>query len=123
MAKRIYKAYRTLLGSPCWQRIYNLGARPQRLLWASTGAKDPKVSYDLYIKSLAAPLSVNTMPESTLKAFAEHGAIGTLLRKNIWRRGVADVLARSVAALEPDDVVLGGRNVKHLRSYLQGASR
>ena len=79
MAKRIYKAYRTTLSSPRWQRIYNLGARPQRLLWASTGTKDPKASDALYIKSLAAPLTVNTMPESTLKAFAEHGAIGTLL--------------------------------------------
>ena len=79
MAKRIYRAYRTLLGSPRWQRIYNLGARPQRLLWASTGTKDPKASDVLYIKSLAAPLTVNTMPESTLKAFAEHGVIGTPL--------------------------------------------
>jgi transaldolase len=79
MAKRIYKAYRTVLSSPRWQRIYNLGARPQRLLWASTGTKDPKASDVLYIKSLAAPLTVNTMPESTLKAFAEHGAIGALL--------------------------------------------
>ncbi|HWF45819.1 MAG TPA: transaldolase family protein, partial [Bryobacteraceae bacterium] len=79
MAKRIYKAYRSLLSSPRWQRVYNLGARPQRLLWASTGTKDPKASDVLYIKSLAAPLTVNTMPEGTLKAFAEHGAIGTLL--------------------------------------------
>jgi transaldolase len=79
MAKRIYKAYRTLLSSPRWQRIYNVGARPQRLLWASTGTKDPKASDVLYIKSLAAPFTVNTMPESTLKAFAEHGAIGTPL--------------------------------------------
>lgn len=79
VAKRTYKAYRTLLSSPRWQRVYNLGARPQRLLWASTGTKDPKASDVLYIKSLAAPLTVSTMPESTLKAFAEHGAIETLL--------------------------------------------
>jgi transaldolase len=79
IAKRIYKAYRTLLGSPRWQRIYNLGARPQRLLWASTGTKDPKASDVLYVKALAAPFTVNTMPEGTLKAFAEHGAIGTPL--------------------------------------------
>jgi transaldolase len=77
MAKRTYKAYRTLLSSARWQRAYNLGARPQRLLWASTGTKDPKASDVLYIKSLAAPFTVNTMPESTLKAFAEHGTIGT----------------------------------------------
>lgn len=79
IAKRTYKAYRTLLSSPRWQRSYNLGARPQRLLWASTGTKDPKASDVLYIKSLAAPLTVNTMPEGTLKAFEEHGAIGRLL--------------------------------------------
>src|SRR5882757_8605001 len=73
IAKRTYKAYRSLLSSPRWQRVYNLGARPQRLLWASTGTKDPKASDVLYIKSLAAPLTVNTMPEGTLKAFADHG--------------------------------------------------
>ena len=76
MAKRTYKAYRTLLSSPRWQRAYNLGARPQRLLWASTGTKDPKASDVLYIKALAAPFTVNTMPEATLKAFADHGQLG-----------------------------------------------
>ena len=74
IAKRTYKAYRELLGSPRWQRVYNAGARPQRLLWASTGTKDPKASDILYIKALAAPFTVNTMPEGTLKAFADHGA-------------------------------------------------
>ena len=73
IAKRTYKAYRELLGSPRWERIYNAGARPQRLLWASTGTKDPKVSDVLYIETLAAPFTVNTMPESTLKALADHG--------------------------------------------------
>src|SRR6202051_4472344 len=68
IAKRTYKACRTLLSSPRWQRAYNAGAHPQRLLWASTGTKDPKVSDILYIKALAAPLTVNTMPEGTLKA-------------------------------------------------------
>ncbi len=79
MAKRTYKTYRSLLGSPRWQRIYNAGARPQRLLWASTGTKDPKASDVLYIKTLAAPFTVNTMPEGTLKALADHGAIGDLI--------------------------------------------
>src|SRR6266446_5031142 len=63
IAKRTYKAYRTLLGSPRWQRVFNEGARPQRLLWASTGTKDPGASDVLYVKSLAAPFTVNTMPE------------------------------------------------------------
>jgi transaldolase len=73
IAKRIYKAYNELLASPRWQRAYNFGARPQRLLWASTGTKDPKASDTLYIRALAAPFTVNTMPEATLKALADHG--------------------------------------------------
>ena len=79
MAKRTYKAYRDLLGSPRWERIYNAGARPQRLLWASTGTKDPKASDVLYIKSLAAPFTVNTMPEGTLKALADHGDLSEIM--------------------------------------------
>ncbi len=79
IAERTYKAYRKLLSSPRWERVYNEGARPQRLLWASTGTKDPKASDILYIKALAAPFTVNTMPESTLKAFAEHGEVGPIL--------------------------------------------
>jgi transaldolase len=79
IAKRTYKACRSLLGSPRWQRAYNAGARPQRLLWASTGTKDPQASDILYIKALAAPFTVNTMPEGTLKALAEHGQLGESL--------------------------------------------
>jgi transaldolase len=79
MAKRTYKAYRELLGSPRWERIYNAGARPQRLLWASTGTKDPKAPDVLYIKSLAAPFTVNTMPEGTLKALADHGDLSEIM--------------------------------------------
>jgi len=79
IAKRTYKACRTLLSSPRWQRAYNAGAHPQRLLWASTGTKDPKASDILYIKALAAPLTVNTMPEGTLKALADHGELGAML--------------------------------------------
>jgi len=79
MAKRTYKAYRALLDSPRWQRAFNAGARPQRLLWASTGTKDPSASDILYIRALAAPFTVNTMPEGTLKALADHGALGGML--------------------------------------------
>jgi transaldolase len=79
MAGRIYKACHDLLNSPRWQRAFNSGARPQRLLWASTGTKDPKASDVLYIKALAAPLTVSTMPEGTVKALADHGEIGPLL--------------------------------------------
>jgi transaldolase len=80
IAKRTFKAYRDLLSSERWQRAYNFGARPQRLLWASTGTKDPKASDTLYIKSLAAPFTVNTMPEATLKAFGDHGEGPTALK-------------------------------------------
>jgi transaldolase len=79
MAKRTYKAYRDLLASDRWLRLLNVGARSQRLLWASTGTKDPKASDVLYVKSLAAPHSVNTMPEKTLLALADHGDIGAML--------------------------------------------
>ena len=82
MAKRIYKAYRSLLSSPRWQRVYNAGARPQRLLWASTGTTDPTASDVLYIKSLAAPFTVNTIPEPTLNALADHGELSGLLPAN-----------------------------------------
>jgi len=79
VAKRTYKAYLGLLGSPRWMRAYNAGARPQRLLWASTGTKDPKASDVLYVKALAAPFTVNTMPEGTLKALADHGDVGATI--------------------------------------------
>jgi transaldolase len=76
IAQQVYAAYRVLLNDPRWQRIFNLGARPQRLLMASTGTKDPKLQDTFYVQSLAAPLTVNTMPDATLKAFADHGEVG-----------------------------------------------
>ncbi len=79
ISKRTYRAYQTMLASPRWQRAYNCGARAQRLLWASTGTKDPKASDVLYIAALAAPFTVNTMPEKTLEALADHGEVGALL--------------------------------------------
>lgn len=79
IAQRAYKMYREFLDSPRWQRALNAGARPQRLLWASTGTKDPKASDVLYVKALAAPFTVNTMPEGTLKALADHGEASAIL--------------------------------------------
>jgi transaldolase len=79
IAMRTYKAYRDLLAPPRWRRVFNEGARPQRLLWASTGTKDPSASDILYVRALAAPLTVNAMSESTLNALADHGTLdGTL---------------------------------------------
>ncbi len=71
-----YRAYRELLDSERWQRLANEGARPQRLLFASTGTKDPDASDILYVEALAAPFTINTMPDKTLLAFADHGEVG-----------------------------------------------
>jgi transaldolase len=79
VAMRTYKAYRDLINSPRYGRLANAGARPQRLLWASTGTKDPDASDVLYIRALQAPFTINTMPEETLLDFADHGEIGALL--------------------------------------------
>lgn len=79
VAGQTYETYRSLRDSPRWQRIFNAGARPQRLLWASTGTKDPEASDILYVHALAAPFTINTMPEATLKALADHGEINQTL--------------------------------------------
>ena len=79
IAQRAYKAYRKLFASARFQRAANAGARAQRLLWASTGTKDPHTSDILYVKALAAPFTVNTMPEGTLNAFGDHGEVGATL--------------------------------------------
>jgi len=74
-----YRAYRDLLDSPRWGRLANEGARPQRLLWASTSTKNPDAPDVLYVSALAAPFTINTMPEKTLHAFADHGHVGDLM--------------------------------------------
>jgi transaldolase len=108
MAKRTYKAYRDLLDSPRWQRAFNDGAWPQRLLWASTGTKDPAASDILYVRALAAPFTVNTMPEGTLKALADHGALGGMLPAD---GGDGEVVLATFAS--------AGINVDALASQLQ----
>jgi transaldolase len=108
IAKRIYKAYCALLRSPRWLRTYNAGARPQRLLWASTGTKDPKASDILYVKALAAPFTVNTMPEATLKAFSDHGETIAILPSDAG--DCEEVLARFAQA---------GVNIDALAAELQ----
>jgi len=96
VAKRTYHAYRTLLDSDRAQRLANHGARPQRLLWASTGTKDPHDSDILYVGGLASPHTVNTMPEGTLLAFADHGQIGPMLAPD--GGDAEEVLARFLRA-------------------------
>jgi transaldolase len=82
VGQQAYKAYRDLLDSDRWQRLEGLGARPQRLLFASTSMKDPHAPATMYVSALAAPNTVNTMPESTLEAFAESGAVGDVLTRD-----------------------------------------
>ena len=79
IAKRTYKAYRELLASARWQKLASAGVQPQLLLWASTGTKDPSASDVLYIEALAAPETINTIPDKTLLAFADHGRVGDVL--------------------------------------------
>ena len=106
IAQRIYHAYNSLLSNERSRRIYNLGARPQRLLWASTGTKDPTASDILYVKALAVPFTVNTMPDKTLKAFADHGKIDTTLTTN---DDAADVTFRHLAGSGIDIDALAGQ--------------
>jgi transaldolase len=110
VAYRIYKSYRDLLASPRWQRAYSAGASPQRLLWASTGTKDPAASDILYVKALAAPFTVNTMPEATLKALADHGELGSIMAadggdsgKTIAEFEKAGIAINALAAQLQDD--------------------
>src|SRR5205814_2674990 len=79
---RTYRAYRELLASARWRKLAAVGARPQRLLWASTGTKDPNAPDTLYVEALAAPDTIDTLPEKTLRAFAEHGTIRGVMAEN-----------------------------------------
>ncbi len=127
MAQRTYKAYRSLLSSPRWQRAYNAGARPQRLLWASTGTKDPKASDVLYIKALAAPFTVNTIPEATLNALADHGELSGLLPANggELRAGAGAVCRRRSGSAGPGGPAAGGRCrvVRQVMALVDGGHR
>jgi transaldolase len=82
IAGRTYRAYRELLASPRWGKLLAAGARPQRLLWASTGTKDPKASDTLYVEALAAPDTIDTIPEKTLRAFADHGKLNGVMAED-----------------------------------------
>jgi transaldolase len=108
IARRTYEEYVKLLGSSRWQRAFNEGAIPQRLLFASTGTKDPKASDTLYVESLAVPLTVNTMPEATLQALADHGKVDGVITKDT--NDTAHTL---------DDFVKAGVNLSALGAQLQ----
>ncbi len=105
-AMRTYKAYRDLLATPRWQKLARAGARPQRLLWASTGTKDPAASDILYIFALAAPYTINTIPEKTLLAFADHGKADVALPHD---GGDAEAMLAEFALAGVDDAVLAAQ--------------
>ena len=106
IAMRTYKAYRDLLATPRWQKLAVAGAHPQRLLWASTGTKDPAARDTLYIEALAAPDTINTIPEKTLQAFADHGTIGAVLPDD---GGYADAVLAEFRREGVDDEALAAR--------------
>jgi len=106
IAKRTYKAYRELLISPRWRQLEVVGAQSQRLLWASTGTKDPDVSDALYIESLAAPDTINTIPDKTLRAFADHGELGGVLPDD---GGDAEEVLAEFARTGVDDTALAAQ--------------
>jgi transaldolase len=106
IAMRTYKAYRELLASPRWHKLAEAGARPQRLLWASTGTKDPAAPDTLYVQALAAPDTINTIPEKTLQAFAEHGKVGAALPSD---GGYAEAVIEEFRREGVDDEALAAR--------------
>ncbi len=106
IAMRTYKAYRDLLASPRWQKLAKAGARPQRLLWASTGTKDPTAPDTLYVEALAAPDTVNTIPEKTLQAFADHGQATSVLPAD---GGDAEAVLDAFRREGVDDAALAAR--------------
>ena len=105
VGQSVYKAYRELLASPRFQRVANAGGRAQRLLWASTGTKDPKASDILYVKALAAPFTIDTMPDGTLRALPPHAAASQI--DKLWDLCL-DQLPDLVAAGHEFDGATGG---------------
>jgi transaldolase len=106
IAMRTYKAHCELLASQRWRRLATAGARPQRLLWASTGTKDPAAPDTLYVQALAAPGTINTLPEKTLLAFADHGQVGRPLPAD---GGYAEAVIEEFRREGVDDDALAAR--------------
>ena len=106
VARRTYNAYRDLLASPRWQKLAGAGARTQRLLWASTGTKDPGAPDTLYVEALAAPDTINTMPDKTLLAFADHGRVNGVMPID---GGDADAVLAAFTRAGVDNAALAAR--------------
>jgi len=106
VGKRVYKSYCELLESPRWKALAAAGAQPQRLLWASTGTKDPAAADTMYVDALAAPDTVNTLPEKTLHAFADHGRVTGVLPRD---GGDAEQVLADIARAGIDEAQLAAR--------------
>ena len=106
VARRTYKAHRDLLASPRWQKLAGAGARTQRLLWASTGTKDPGAPDTLYVEALAAPDTINTIPDKTLLAFADHGRVNGVMPID---GGDADAVLAAFTRAGVDNAALAAR--------------
>jgi transaldolase len=106
VGKITYRAYRDLLDSPRWKKLAAAGAMPQRLLWASTGTKDPKAPDTMYVTAFAAPDTINTLPDKTIKAFADHGKLDGTMDRN---GGDGDAV---IAAIEKAGVDVGALAVQ-----------
>jgi transaldolase len=117
VAGKTYMAYLKMLSSPQMLRLANFGARPQRLLWASTGVKDPNALDTLYVAALAAPLTVDTMPEGTLKALADHGEISECMSTNPEESEVE--LAKFAAAGIDVDAIAAQLQVEGAESFVK----
>ena len=116
VAKQTYRAYRELLASPRWAKLAAAGARSQRLLWASTGTKDPHASDTLYVEALAAPDTITTIPEKTLAAFADHGNVESVLPAD--GGDADDVLARFARAGIDVDAIAKQLQVDGAKSFV-----
>jgi transaldolase len=106
VARRTYREYRTQQASPRWRVLAAAGASPQRMLWASTGTKDPNASDTMYVEALAAPDTINTIPDKTLAAFADHGSVKGVMPAD---GGDAEEVLAEFARAGIDDTVLAAQ--------------
>jgi transaldolase len=114
---RTYRAHCELLETKRWRDLAAAGARKQRMLWASTGVKDPKAPADLYVTAFAAPETIDTMPEKTLLAFAEHGTVKSVMPKD--GGDAEDVLKRFADAGVDVDALAAKLQVEGAQSFVK----
>ncbi len=121
VAGSVYGAYRELYATPRWRTLLRAGARPQRLLWASTGTKDPAAPDTLYVEALAAPDTINTLPEKTLRAFAEHGEFrGSMAGDDADAKAALAGLCTGRSRHRRSRVAIAARGCRVIRCLLEG---